>query len=201
MFDQTACIKSHTAALCIPSYRSISSSELSLQLSSWCCSRAWSFPRVSDSTRFADWTSASFCWTSRSRWLNCSSFFSNWLTSINQNQVLLWTQLKSKPTTTNKAFLLTLIDILHVWETLLCSAKWQKETGRRHDYFKQCCKSNHLSPHVRTMCLILASSCCWKPSSSSRSSLFWNSAKLCSIISSIRADRAAFSYANTRVIS
>ncbi len=63
---------------CIPSYRSISNSELSLQLSSCCCSRAWSFPRASDSPPFADWTSASFCWSSRSRWLSCSSFFSNW---------------------------------------------------------------------------------------------------------------------------
>lgn len=46
---------------------------------------------------------------------------------------------------------------------------------------------------VVTMCLTLASSCCWKPSSSSRSSLFWKSATLWSTISSIRADRVFFS--------
>lgn len=69
-----------------------------------------------------------------------------------------------------------------------------------YDYITDChfsliakCQEEAGTPHVRTMCLTLASSCCWKPSSSSRSSLFWKSAKLCSIISSSRADRAAFS--------
>lgn len=59
-------------------YRSISSSELSLQLS-WCCRcRVWSLPRASVSSRFTDWVSASFCWSSCSRWLSNSSFLSNW---------------------------------------------------------------------------------------------------------------------------
>lgn len=69
------------------------------------------------------------------------------------------------------------------------------------NYFRFKCSQYSREPGlcVRTMCLTLASSCCWKPSSSSRSSLFWKSVKLCSIISSSRADTAAFSYTNTAV--
>lgn len=137
--------------LSVHSHLSISSSALSRQLSLCSSSRRWSLPRVSVRPRFADWTSASFCCSSRSRWLSCSSFLSSYR-----------------------------------YEMKYCQIWW-----------KQYC-TFHVSV-LGTMCLTLASSCCWKPSSSSRSSRFWNKARLCSIVSFSREDRAAFSLKYTAV--
>lgn len=82
----------------LPPHRSISNSELSLQLSLCSASRSRSFRWVSDSPLFAKLTSASFCCNSCSCLFSWSSFLSNWHYVKKKNK-----QTQSQ-TLTNKTF-------------------------------------------------------------------------------------------------